>query len=87
MGKILMAIFRVCRQGFCSSLHFVVTEFREISSALRILYHSRMAFAIAAAFFFISLFLIFGYAQVEKDMLEVQKIFYLHVSAAMTVYL
>lgn len=35
----------------------------------------------------IALYLIFGYAQVEKTMLEVQKIFYLHVSAAMTVYL
>lgn len=87
MGKILIAIFRVCRQGFCSSLRFVVMEFREIFSAFRILYHSRMAFAIIAALFFISLFLIFGYAQVEKSMLEVQKIFYLHVSAAMTLYL
>ena len=42
---------------------------------------------VAAILLFISLFLIFGYAQVEKDMLEVQKIFYFHVSAAMTVYL
>lgn len=40
-----------------------------------------------AILLFIALYLIFGYAQVEKDMLEVQKIFYLHVSAAMTVYL
>ncbi len=42
---------------------------------------------VTAILFFISLFLIFGYAEVEKTMLEVQKIFYLHVSAAMTVYL
>ena len=42
---------------------------------------------VTAILLFISLFLIFGYAQVEKTMLEVQKIFYLHVSAAMTVYL
>lgn len=42
---------------------------------------------VVAILLFISLFLIFGYAQVEKTMLEVQKIFYLHVSAAMTVYL
>lgn len=40
-----------------------------------------------AILLFISLYLIFGYAAVEKSMLEVQKIFYLHVSAAMTVYL
>ena len=42
---------------------------------------------VIAVLFFISLHLIFSYAQVEKTMLEVQKIFYLHVSAAMTVYL
>lgn len=36
---------------------------------------------------FCSIYLIFGYAQVEKGMMEVQKIFYFHVSAAMTVYL
>ncbi len=42
---------------------------------------------VIAVLFFISLYLIFSYAQVEKTMLEVQKIFYLHVSAAMTVYL
>lgn len=42
---------------------------------------------VTAILLFISLFLIFGYAEVEKTMLEVQKIFYLHVSAAMTLYL
>ena len=42
---------------------------------------------LVAILLFISLFLIFGYAQVEKTMLEVQKIFYFHVSAAITVYL
>ena len=41
---------------------------------------------VVAIFLFISLYLIFGYAVVEKSMLEVQKIFYLHVSAAITVY-
>ena len=50
-------------------------------------YRSLFAFAIAAALLFISIFLIFGYAEVEKTMLEVQKIFFLHVSAAITVYL
>lgn len=42
---------------------------------------------ISAFLFFISIYLIFSYANVEKSMLEVQKIFYLHVSAAITVYL
>lgn len=42
---------------------------------------------VTAILLFTSLFLIFGYAAVEKTMLETQKIFYLHVSAAMTVYL
>jgi len=36
---------------------------------------------------FISLYLVFGYAQIESTMLEVQKIFYYHVSAALTLYL
>ncbi len=36
---------------------------------------------------FISLYLIFAYAPVERTMLEVQKIFYFHVSAALTVFL
>ncbi len=40
-----------------------------------------------AILLFLSIYLIFSYADVEKQMLEVQKIFYLHVSAAMTVYL
>ena len=41
---------------------------------------------IAAPFIFISLYLIFGYARIEGTMLEVQKIFYYHVSAALTVF-
>ncbi len=40
-----------------------------------------------AVLIFISIYLIFSYADVEKTMLETQKIFYLHVSAAMTLYL
>ena len=87
MGKILMTIFQVCRHGFLFLAALCCYGVSEIFSALRILYHSRMAFAITAALFFTSLLLIFGYAAVEKSMLEVQKIFYLHVSAAMTVYL
>ena len=82
-----MTIFRVCRQGFCSSLRFVVTEFREIFSALRGLYHTNFAFAISAIVIFLSIYLVFSYAQVEKTMLEVQKIFYFHVSAAITLYI
>lgn len=41
---------------------------------------------LTAILLFISLYLIFGYAQIEKSMLEVQKIFYFHVSAALTVF-
>ena len=41
---------------------------------------------LTALLLFISLYLIFGYAQIEKSMLEVQKIFYFHVSAALTVF-
>lgn len=40
-----------------------------------------------AILIFISLYLVFGYAQIENTMLEVQKIFYYHVSAALTLYL
>ena len=39
-----------------------------------------------AILIFISLYLVFGYAQIENTMLEVQKIFYYHVSAALTLY-
>ncbi len=42
---------------------------------------------ITALLIFISLYLVFGYAQTESTMFEVQKIFYYHVSAALTVYL
>ena len=42
---------------------------------------------ITAILIFISLYLVFGYAQIESTMLEVQKIFYYHVSAALTLYL
>ena len=42
---------------------------------------------ITAIFTFISLYLVFGYAAIESTMFEVQKIFYYHVSAALTVYL
>ena len=39
-----------------------------------------------AVLLFVSLYLIFGYAPIESTMLEVQKIFYFHVSAALTVF-
>ena len=39
-----------------------------------------------AILLFISLYLVFGYAPIESTMLEVQKIFYFHVSAALTVF-
>lgn len=47
----------------------------------------KILLALIAILLFLSIYLIFSYADVEKSMLEVQKIFYLHVSAAMTVYL
>ncbi len=43
-------------------------------------------YAFAAILIFLSIYLIFGYAEVERTMLEVQKIFFFHVSAAMTLY-
>ncbi len=42
---------------------------------------------LTALLLFISLYLIFAYAPIERTMLEVQKIFYFHVSAALTVFL
>lgn len=42
--------------------------------------------ALTALLIFLSLYLIFGYARIEGTMLEVQKIFYYHVSAALTVF-
>ena len=39
-----------------------------------------------ATLLFVSLYLVFGYAPIESTMLEVQKIFYFHVSAALTVF-
>jgi len=54
---------------------------------LRGLSKSLYVYAISALLIFISVYLVFSYAQVERTMLEVQKIFYFHVSAAITVYL
>ena len=75
------------RSAYRSLQTSVVREFSEIFSVLRLLYCSRLAFAIAATLLFIAIYFIFSYAAVEKEMLEVQKIFYFHVSAAMTVYI
>ena len=41
---------------------------------------------VTAIILFIAIYLIVGYAQIEKTMLEVQKIFYFHVSAALTLF-
>ena len=43
-------------------------------------------YVISSILIFLSIYLIFGYAEVESTMLEVQKIFFFHVSAAMTLY-
>jgi heme exporter protein C len=42
---------------------------------------------ITAVGIFIALYLVFAYAEIEGTMLEVQKIFYFHVSSAFTVFL
>ena len=50
------------------------------------LFRTYTIYAIAAILIFLSIYLIFGYAEIERTMLEVQKIFFFHVSAAMTLY-
>lgn len=54
---------------------------------LRGLFRNSYFYVLSALLIFISIYLVFSYAQVEKTMLEVQKIFYFHVSAAITVYI
>ena len=41
---------------------------------------------LTAVCLFIALYFVFSYAEIEKTMLEVQKIFYFHVSSAFTVF-
>ena len=41
---------------------------------------------LAIALLFLAIYLVFSYAHIEKTMLEVQKIFYFHVSSALTVF-
>ncbi len=48
--------------------------------------NTKIIAATTALLIFISIYLIFGYARIESTMLEVQKIFYYHVSAALTVF-
>lgn len=48
---------------------------------------SQVVGIIAMAFLFLAIFLVFSYAPIETTMLEVQKIFYFHVSSALTVFL
>lgn len=48
---------------------------------------THILYGIAAILIFLSIYLIFGYAEMERTMLEVQKIFFFHVSAAMTLYI
>ena len=47
---------------------------------------SQVIGVIAVALLFFAIYLIFSYAHIEKTMLEVQKIFYFHVSSALTVF-
>ena len=48
---------------------------------------SQVVGIIAIAFLFLAIYLVFSYAPIETTMLEVQKIFYFHVSSALTVFL
>ena len=48
---------------------------------------SQVIGTIAMAFLFLAIYLVFSYAPIETTMLEVQKIFYFHVSSALTVFL
>ena len=48
---------------------------------------SQVVGTIAMAFLFLAIYLVFSYAPIETTMLEVQKIFYFHVSSALTVFL
>lgn len=41
---------------------------------------------LVAVFLFTAIYLVFAYAEIEQTMLEVQKIFYFHVSSALTVF-
>ena len=42
---------------------------------------------LAAIFLFVAIYLVFSFAEIEMTMLEVQKIFYFHISAAFTLFL
>ena len=48
---------------------------------------SQVVGIIAMSFLFLAIYLVFSYAPIETTMLEVQKIFYFHVSSALTVFL
>ena len=42
---------------------------------------------LAAIFLFVAIYFVFSFAEIEMTMLEVQKIFYFHISAAFTLFL
>ena len=42
---------------------------------------------LAAIFLFVAIYLVFSFAEIEMTMLEVQKIFYFHISSAFTLFL
>ena len=42
---------------------------------------------LAAIFLFVAIYLVFSFAEIEMSMLEVQKIFYFHISSAFTLFL
>ena len=48
---------------------------------------TQMVGMLAAIFLFVAIYFVFSFAEIEMTMLEVQKIFYFHISAAFTLFL
>lgn len=67
--------------------NIVATNTSTTSKVEQKLFKTYSIYVITSILIFLSIYLIFGYAEMERTMLEVQKIFYFHVSAAMTLYL
>ena len=49
--------------------------------------HTQLIGLLAAIFLFVAIYFVFSFAEIETTMLEVQKIFYFHISSALTLFL
>lgn len=49
--------------------------------------HTQLIGMLTAIFLFVAIYSVFSFAEVEMTMLEVQKIFYFHISSAFTIFL